>query len=54
MGNLLVILIIALLIGLAGHKVYKDRKNGNMCAGCAMGKQCSQKHKKGNNEFIIK
>jgi len=54
MGNIIVLLVIALLVGGASFKIYRDRKNGNMCTGCAMSKQCSEQYKKSDNEFIIK
>lgn len=55
MGNIIVMLIIAVAIGGAAYKVYKDKKNHVTCCGCPMKNQCaSQESGCSSQSFKIK
>ncbi len=41
LGNIIVLLIIVSIVGMAIRKIYTDRKNGIKCSGCPMSKDCS-------------
>ena len=41
MGNILVIAILAVVVGLIVRGMILDRKNGTSCGGCAGGSGCS-------------
>ena len=41
MGDFIVLGIILTIVFLAGFKVYKDKKNGIKCSGCAHAKSCA-------------
>lgn len=41
MGNLIVILIIGLIVGVSIWKVVSEKKKGVKCIGCPHGKSCS-------------
>ncbi len=43
MGNIIVIGIILVIIGLASYKVYLDKKNNVKCSGCPHSKSCGTK-----------
>jgi len=40
MGDLLVLLVIVGVLFMASWKLYRDKKNGIKCSGCAYGKTC--------------
>lgn len=40
-ANIVLILVILLLVGLAGHHVYRSKKRGETCIGCPCSGQCS-------------
>ncbi|MBQ6878055.1 MAG: FeoB-associated Cys-rich membrane protein [Oscillospiraceae bacterium] len=44
MENIIIIVIIAVIVGLAGWYVYKAKKNGKKCIGCPEGCSCSAKN----------
>lgn len=39
--NIIVILIIAVIVGLAINYIYKEKKAGNHCIGCPHSKSCA-------------
>lgn len=41
MGDLIVIAVLAILMGLIGWKLINDRKQGVKCPGCEHGKDCA-------------
>lgn len=41
MGDFIVLGVIVVIVFLAGFKVYRDKKNGIKCSGCAHAKACS-------------
>ncbi len=41
MDNIIIILIVALIVGLAGLYIYKSKKKGAGCIGCPDNKTCS-------------
>ncbi len=41
MGDFIVLGIILTIVFLAGFKVYRDKKNGIKCSGCAHAKSCA-------------
>ena len=41
MENLLIILVIGLIVGLAGRYIYKAKKRGVKCVGCPDSGSCS-------------
>ena len=43
MKNLIVILILILVIGMALYYIIKQKKNGTKCIGCPMGGCCPSK-----------
>ena len=43
MQDLVLVLVLLVIIGLAGRYVYKARKNGQKCIGCPAGCCCSKK-----------
>lgn len=47
MTNVIVILILALILGLAVRYIVKARKSGAKCIGCPMGSCCSSKESGG-------
>lgn len=50
MGNIIVLLIIAVILGLSIRKVIKEKKKGVKCIGCPHSKGCS----KSNGNITIK
>ena len=44
MEDIIIIVIIAVIVGLAGWYVYKAKKNGKKCIGCPDGCSCSAKN----------
>lgn len=42
MGNIIVLLIIALILFISIRKVVKEKKQGCKCIGCPHGKECSK------------
>ncbi len=40
MDNVIIILVIALIVGLAGFYIYKSKKKGQKCIGCPYSKEC--------------
>lgn len=46
MGDIIVLLIIVAIIGIAVRKMYVDKKNGVKCSGCPSSKDsnCNCKH----------
>ncbi len=46
MKNLIVILILAVILGLAIGYIIKSKKNGVKCIGCPSGSCCPSKNKK--------
>ncbi|MBE7013653.1 MAG: FeoB-associated Cys-rich membrane protein [Ruminococcaceae bacterium] len=43
MENLIVILILVCIVGLALRYIYKSKKQGAKCIGCPYAKECSKK-----------
>ena len=43
MENVIVIVVLAVVIGLAVRYVYKEKKKGKKCIGCPYGDSCSAK-----------
>ncbi len=43
MENIIIIVIMGIIIGLAGGYVYKAKKNGQKCIGCPHAKSCNTK-----------
>ncbi len=43
MEDIIIIVIIAVIVGLAGMYVYKAKKSGKKCVGCPDGCSCSSK-----------
>lgn len=43
MGDLIVVLIIIAILGMAFTKLRKDKKNGVKCSGCAHSENCPSK-----------
>jgi predicted negative regulator of RcsB-dependent stress response len=41
MGDFIVLGVILVIVFLAGFKVYRDKKNGVKCSGCAQAKSCA-------------
>ena len=41
MTDFLIIAIVALISGLAGHYIYKEKKSGKTCIGCPHSGKCS-------------
>lgn len=50
MGNVIVLLIIILILGLSIRKVIKEKEKGSKCIGCPHSKECS----KNNGNITIK
>ncbi|SCI71209.1 Virus attachment protein p12 family [uncultured Clostridium sp.] len=50
MGNVIVLLIIILILGLSIRKVINEKKKGSKCIGCPHSKVCS----KSNGSITIK
>ena len=44
MTNMIIILVVAAIIALAGWYVYKAKKNGQKCVGCPHSKTCGSKN----------
>ncbi len=44
MEDIIIIVIIAAIVGLAGWYVYKAKKSGKKCIGCPEGCSCSAKN----------
>ncbi|MBQ4644014.1 MAG: FeoB-associated Cys-rich membrane protein [Oscillospiraceae bacterium] len=44
MEDIIIIVILAVIIGLAGWYVYKAKKSGKKCIGCPDGCSCSAKN----------
>ena len=44
MEDIIIIVIIAVIVGLAGWYVYKAKKSGKKCIGCPEGCSCSAKN----------
>lgn len=47
MENFIIIVVVALIVGLAARYIYKEKKRGVKCIGCPAGCSCSSK---GNGE----
>ena len=45
--DIIVILVIALIVGLAAFYVYKAKKSGQKCIGCPHSKTCGSKSSEG-------
>ncbi len=43
MANLVIILVLVVILGLAGLYVYKAKKSGKKCIGCPYGSSCAAK-----------
>ncbi len=43
MENIIIIVIVAIIIGLAGGYVYKAKKSGQKCIGCPHANSCNTK-----------
>ena len=46
MDNLIIIIILALIIGLAVFYILRAKKKGNKCIGCPYSSACNSKNKK--------
>ena len=44
MENIVIIVILVVILGLAGWYIYKAKKNGKKCIGCPEGCSCSAKN----------
>lgn len=44
MENIIIILVVVIIVGLAGFYVYKAKKSGKKCIGCPDGCSCSSKN----------
>ncbi|MBQ5328686.1 MAG: FeoB-associated Cys-rich membrane protein [Oscillospiraceae bacterium] len=44
MENIIIIVILAVIVGLAGWYIYKAKKSGKKCIGCPEGCSCSAKN----------
>ncbi len=44
MENIIIIVILVVILGLAGWYIYKAKKNGKKCIGCPEGCSCSAKN----------
>ena len=40
MANFIIVAVVAVIIGLAGYYIYKEKKNGHKCIGCPNGCSC--------------
>ncbi|MBO4939187.1 MAG: FeoB-associated Cys-rich membrane protein [Oscillospiraceae bacterium] len=40
MANFIIVAVVAVIIGLAGYYIYKEKKNGQKCIGCPNGCSC--------------
>ena len=47
MENLIIILIVAVIVGLAAFYIYKSKKAGKKCVGCPYSSSCSKSAKEG-------
>lgn len=47
MKDIIIIVILAAIVGLAGWYVYKAKKSGKKCIGCPEGCSCIKKDKNG-------
>lgn len=47
MEDIIIIVILAAIVGLAGWYVYKAKKSGKKCIGCPEGCSCIKKDKNG-------
>ena len=47
MEDIIIIVILAVIVGLAGWYVYKAKKSGKKCIGCPDGCSCSSKSSEG-------
>ena len=47
MVDIILILIIAIIIGLAGIYIYRQKKEGSKCIGCPYGNACCKNTEKG-------
>ena len=47
MEDIILIVIIALIVGLAGLYIYKQKKNGSKCIGCPYGNSCCKSTENG-------
>ncbi len=43
MDNVIIIIILIVIIGLAGFYIYREKKSGKKCIGCPYSKSCSSK-----------
>ena len=43
MINLIIIIALIIILGLAGGYIYKEKKKGNKCIGCPNSSLCSKK-----------
>ena len=46
MENIIIILVVVIIVGLAGGYVYKAKKSGQKCIGCPHANSCSTKSEK--------
>ena len=42
MVNIIVIAVVAVILGLAGLYIYKEKKSGKTCVGCPYGGTCGK------------
>ena len=47
MEDIIAIVIIVLIVGLAGLYVFKKKKKGSRCIGCPYGDECCSKNEEG-------
>ena len=45
MENIIIILVVLIIVGLAGFYVYKAKKSGQKCIGCPQSKVCNSNTK---------
>lgn len=43
MENIIIIAVVAIIIGLAGYYIHKEKKRGVRCIGCPNGCSCNRK-----------
>jgi len=49
MGTFIVGAVVACVVGLAAHKVYKNRRSGKGCGGCREGCACRRSRPRADN-----
>ena len=47
MEDIIIIVILAVLLGIAGYYIYKEKKSGSKCIGCPYGRSCFKKSEEG-------